>query len=664
MKKKLRKISLILLFFVVAGMSVQYTADFNEKNVNAETETNKTLQGECGDNLKWVLKDNILTISGTGEIPESFVDDMMDEYEDFSSEDVKKIKIEKGITKIGKEAFCFCDSLEEVELPDGIKVIGEEAFQECNELKKINLPEGLEKIEASAFSGDASLKEVQIPESVLDIETSAFNGCAGITSIKLPKQLTTLNSYTFSACTSLKKIDLPDGLKKIGDRAFNCCDSLEEITIPETVNEIGKGAFSGCDTIKYIEIPDSVTELGREAFAGCEKLEYVKLSKNLKALRERTFSRCPAITSIEVPSGVETLERQAIVTCRALKYVIIPQSVTTMEYDCMGYRTGKAVIVGESSSEAEKYAKNNGIKFISFDNWQCDHEYKYEVLEQATLKEDGLEIDRCENCGKTILAKISHPVSLRIKNASNPYNGGAIRPEVEIKLANGKILEEQYYQYPDADDHIYPGSYKVQVTLQDKYNGAMEGTYKITKADRVLTYYGEKEIIRSYDQPFDLNIRANGERSKIIYKVSDSKILTVDTTGKIRAKCIGTSTITAYVNENDHYNRSNVIKVKVKIIPAKVKVKSIKATAGRRIAIKWSKDTKVDGFYINYSTKKNMLGAKSIKIKNNKTTSVTLKNLKSKKKYYIEIYGYKKMKSGKSYKETIGGITKKAIKTK
>ena len=50
--------------------------------------------------------------------------------------------------------------------------------------------------------------------------------------------------------------------------------------------------------------------------------------------------------------------------------------------------------------------------------------------------------------------------------------------------------------------------------------------------------------------------------------------------------------------------------------------------------------------------------------KKNKTTSAGLKNLKRKKKYYIEICGYKKVKVGKQYKNELGTVTKKTIKTK
>ena len=118
------------------------------------------------------------------------------------------------------------------------------------------------------------------------------------------------------------------------------------------------------------------------------------------------------------------------------------------------------------------------------------------------------------------------------------------------------------------------------------------------------------------------------------------------------------------VPEDDNYKKSNEIKIKIRIIPAKVKVKSATPKSGRRISLKWTRDSKVDGYYIRYSTNKKMRNSKTIMIKKNKTTSAGLKNLKRKKKYYIEICGYKKVKVGKQYKNELGTVTKKTIKTK
>ena len=202
----------------------------------------------------------------------------------------------------------------------------------------------------------------------------------------------------------------------------------------------------------------------------------------------------------------------------------------------------------------------------------------------------------------------------------------------------------------------------MKIQLKNGYEGILECTYQIVKSDCEIRYHGKDEIVGSYDEAIPLKITANRRNAKMIYKVSDPKSLTVDEKGIIRAKNVGRYTVTVYIPEDGNYKRSNEIKVKVRIIPAKIKLQSAKAKLRRKISIKWIRDTKVQGYHISYSTNKNMLNSKTITIKKNKTTSAVLKNLKSKKKYYIEIYGYKKEKVGKRYTDVIGPVTKKTKK--
>lgn len=60
-------------------------------------EESNTLQGTYGDNLKWKFEDGRLTISGTGVIPKSFIDDLISyESPGFKKHQVKEIRIEQG----------------------------------------------------------------------------------------------------------------------------------------------------------------------------------------------------------------------------------------------------------------------------------------------------------------------------------------------------------------------------------------------------------------------------------------------------------------------------------------------------------------------------------------------------------------------------------------
>ena len=81
---------------------------------------------------------------------------------------------------------------------------------------------------------------------------------------------------------------------------------------------------------------------------------------------------------------------------------------------------------------------------------------------------------------------------------------------------------------------------------------------------------------------------------------------------------------------------------KVKVASAKAGKKSIKVT--------WKKVKGIKGYQIQYSTnKKFKKGNKTITVKSTKSTSATIKKLKSKKKYYVRMRTYKIVNGKKVY---------------
>ena len=600
---------------------------------------------------------------------------------------LKKVQIPESVSSIGKEAFSENAALEEINIPRKITKLNDKTFFRCRSLTKIDFPSNLESIGNRAFSGCVNLQEIKIPEKVSVIGVGAFSycqkikdirwpdkiktindrmfeGCEHLEKIHMPEDLESIGEYAFAGCTKLQNIELPDRLKVLESHIFNGCTSLEEFQFSKAIQNIKEDAFKDCTKLKYLVIPDSVTQIGEEAFQGCKGLEYIKLSRNIEVLRDQTFMNCESLTSIEIPSGVLTLEYKVISGCEKLKMIILPESVVSIQQYSIGWDLKEVPIIGTSGSAAERYAQDYRRVFKRYIDWNCDHDYYQNILINGTTKKDGAEAKHCEKCGYTILQNLSRPVSVKPKAAALSYNGRKNFPQVEIRLANGKILDDKYYSCLHEENNIDPGTYHMKIQLKNGYEGILECTYQIVKSDCEIRYHGKDEIVGSYDEAIPLKITANRRNAKMIYKVSDPKSLTVDEKGIIRAKNVGRYTVTVYIPEDGNYKRSNEIKVKVRIIPAKIKLQSAKAKLRRKISIKWIRDTKVQGYHISYSTNKNMLNSKTITIKKNKTTSAVLKNLKSKKKYYIEIYGYKKEKVGKRYTDVIGPVTKKTIKTK
>ena len=92
------------------------------------------------------------------------------------------------------------------------------------------------------------------------------------------------------------------------------------------------------------------------------------------------------------------------------------------------------------------------------------------------------------------------------------------------------------------------------------------------------------------------------------------------------------------------------------------KLKSVKNAKGKKMTIKWEKNTAGNGYQIQYSTSKKFAkGNKTKTISKNKTTSYTIKKLKKKKTYYVRIRTYKKV-SGKTYYSGWSSVKKVKIK--
>ena len=67
----------------------------------------------------------------------------------------------------------------------------------------------------------------------------------------------------------------------------------------------------------------------------------------------------------------------------------------------------------------------------------------------------------------------------------------------------------------------------------------------------------------------------------------------------------------------------------------------MKATAqSKAVKLTWKKNSSISGYEIQYSTSKNFVSAKTIKVSKSKT-SYTIKKLKGSKKYYVRIRAYK-----------------------
>ena len=111
-------------------------------------------------------------------------------------------------------------------------------------------------------------------------------------------------------------------------------------------------------------------------------------------------------------------------------------------------------------------------------------------------------------------------------------------------------------------------------------------------------------------------------------------------------------TYQAQINFRGDYTGSKTISYQ--ILPKNSSLRSVKAKK-KSFTVRWKKLTtkmpakRISGYQIQYSEKTNFSKSKIKKVSGYKKTSVTIKKLKSKKKYYVRVRSYKTVGKTKLY---------------
>lgn len=232
------------------------------------------------------------------------------------------------------------------------------------------------------------------------------------------------------------------------------------------------------------------------------------------------------------------------------------------------------------------------------------HEYRAQVLQEATCTKTGVMYYQCMGCGDSYSEEIAmkaHTAETLFLKAE-PGKDGEIKEKCSIC---GTVLAQTVIYAPKTvtfskDSYVYDGKTKKPgVVLKDSRGQVIDaGQYTVTFKDN---------------------------------------------------KNVGKAT--AVITLKGNYSGS--LKECFTIIPKATQIAKVTAKS-KSFEVKWKKQSvQTDGYVIQYSTSKKFTKSttKSVTVKNKKTTSQTVKKLKAKKKYYVRICTYKNIKeNGKTVK--------------
>ncbi|MBP0989215.1 MAG: leucine-rich repeat protein [Oscillospiraceae bacterium] len=336
--------------------------------VYAEEELPKS--GTLKGGQTWKLDDDgTLTVSGTGEMTETYSDYPWVQQK----ETVQKVVIEKGITVIGNGAFSGMSKLTSVSLPEGVETIGSSAFESCSQLSEITIPESVKKIGDSAFNFCDALKTISFSKNVTSIGRGAIGYCSGLESVTVDadnpyycaadgvlftKDKSELLKYPASKTETSYVI--PDGVKTIGYVAFRDAVNLAEITFPESVEVFDSFCMNGTKWLSNKQAENPFVVVNGTLVNASKCTGDITVPANVTRIGDRAFYDS-GITSVVLPETVTEILKNGLHTGNKLK------SVTVMNPDCKypSYTSfpKDAKLIGLSGSTTEKFATEKNITF-------------------------------------------------------------------------------------------------------------------------------------------------------------------------------------------------------------------------------------------------------------------------------------------------------------
>ena len=184
----------------------------------------------------------------------------------------------------GNIAFSYID--------DRIKFVGNRPY---NQITRIHIPNGVTRIELDAFKESYGLRNITLPSSITYIGESAFESCFNLESITIPDNVDEIDYYAFKDC-GLNSLSLPNSVINIRDDAFSG-NHMTNLTMPDSISTISLGAFSNCPNLTNVIISDSIDTISDEAFNNCYSLKHVEGLNNVAYIDENAFNYCYGLIS-------------------------------------------------------------------------------------------------------------------------------------------------------------------------------------------------------------------------------------------------------------------------------------------------------------------------------------------------------------------------------
>ena len=493
---------------------------------------------------------------------------------------LNSVSFAEGITSILSHLFENCNGLREISIPDSVTEIGEKAFKNCRNLASVSLGNNLDSIYESAFESTA-ISTLSLPSKLTRLDRKAFANCTNLQHVSIPATLTTTTYGTisddwngpFNGCSSLNSVSFAEGITSILSHLFENCNGIREIKIPDGVALIGENAFKN-STLTSIDIPGSVTSIESKAFNSCANLISIKLPDSVTAMGTAVFEGCSNLTDVTLPGTRMNIMADTFKNCTSLKKIVLPE---TVQYIRSGAFSNCIALKEIVWSKAPELIDSNAF-------YNCDAITEMDI--PATVTSVGYQaFYDCDG-----LTKITIPDSVTSLGDSVFYDCDAL---TDVKLGAGiTTIPASAFRHCDAleqltvprrvtaiKDNAFKDSVKFSsITIPRSVTSisanafsyldkltiyGVAGTYAETFANTNSIKFVDRQVSAtsaSLDQTaLTLNKGASGQLTltvtpedftdEVVWKSSDTAVVTVSDTGLVKAVGVGTATIKVSVGK-------------------------------------------------------------------------------------------------------------------
>lgn len=215
-----------------------------------------------------------------------------------------------------------------------------------------------------------------------------------------------------------ENVTVPDGVKYIKEYSL-MYKTFKSITFPKSCTKIKDGALYGCEHLKKVVFNGDV-EFDTFAFISCIRLDNVTINGSIKGkIGDYAFMDCRKLKQFKIVQNKYDFKigENAFADCNILEVVNIPSKCTSISKNAFE-NSGSVTIVVEENSFAEKWAKENKIKYAYVGN-EPTVSKTVEIDTNAVEVIDGFEIKTDEDGYKYVSEYKGNGGNIKIPDGVN-----------------------------------------------------------------------------------------------------------------------------------------------------------------------------------------------------------------------------------------------------